>query len=71
MNILITGGTGFIGSSLCARLLENKHHIVVMTRHPETIKGNIQGITDLEQIEDRAGFDVVINLAGEPIADNR
>ena len=71
MNILITGGTGFIGSSLCSRLLEKKHQIVVLTRHPETIKKNIQGITDLEQIEDRAGFDVVINLAGEPIADNR
>ena len=71
MNILITGGTGFIGSNLCTRLLEKKYHIVVMTRRPETIKGNIKGITELEQIKDRVSFDVVINLAGEPIANNR
>ncbi len=71
MNILITGGTGFIGSKLCSRLLENKHDIVVMTRRPETIKGNIKGITTLEQIKDEMSFDVVINLAGEPIANKR
>ncbi len=71
MNILITGGTGFIGSNLCTRLLEKKYHIVVMTRSPETIKGNIKGIAELEQIKDRVSFDVVINLAGEPIANNR
>lgn len=71
MNILITGGTGFIGSNLCTRLLERKYHIVVMTRHPETIKGDIEGITGLELIKDRMSFDVVINLAGEPIADKR
>ena len=71
MNILITGGTGFIGSGLCARLLEKKHNIVVMTRCPEKIKGNIKGITELEQLKGQVNFDVVINLAGEPIADNR
>jgi len=71
MNILITGGTGFIGSSLCSRLLKNKHHIVVLSRHPEIIKGNIKGISELEQIKDQENFDVVINLAGEPIADKR
>lgn len=71
MNILITGGTGFIGSMLCSRLLENKHNVVVMTRLPETVKGNIKGITGLEQIDDRVIFDVVINLAGEPIANKR
>lgn len=71
MNILITGGTGFIGSMLCSRLLENKHNVVVMTRLPETVKGNIKGITGLEQIDDGVIFDVVINLAGEPIANKR
>ena len=71
MNFLITGGTGFIGSILCSRLLEKKHKIVVMTRRPETIKGDIKGITGLEQIKDKISFDVVINLAGEPIANKR
>lgn len=71
MNILITGGTGFIGTVLCNRLLERKYHVVVMTRHPETIKGDIEAITELEQVKGRINFDVVINLAGEPIANKR
>jgi nucleoside-diphosphate-sugar epimerase len=32
MNILITGGTGFIGSALCSRLLEGKHNIVLLSQ---------------------------------------
>ncbi|MFT4650148.1 MAG: hypothetical protein ACI8XX_000087 [Polaribacter sp.] len=71
MNLLITGGTGFIGSALCARLLEEKHHIVVLSRHPEAIKLPIKAVADLEQLTDDDIFDVVINLAGEPIANKR
>ena len=72
MNFLITGGTGFIGSKLCACLLEYQHNIVVLTRHPEKIKGNnIKGISQLEQLTAEISFDTVINLAGEPIADKR
>ena len=70
MNILITGGTGFIGSALCARLLEsNDHKINVLTRHPEKAKAPLQAITSLSQLQ--TDIDVVINLAGEPIADKR
>jgi uncharacterized protein (TIGR01777 family) len=71
MNLLITGGTGFIGSALCVRLLEEKHHIVVLSRHPEAIKLPIKAVADLEQLTDDDIFDVVINLAGEPIANKR
>ena len=71
MNLLITGGTGFIGSALCSRLLEEKHNIVVLSRHIEAIKPPIKAITDLEQLKDDDIFDVVINLAGEPIANKR
>ena len=34
MNILITGGTGFIGSRLCKKLIGN-HTLTVLTRNPE------------------------------------
>ncbi|MFT4606395.1 MAG: hypothetical protein ACI9V8_000546 [Urechidicola sp.] len=71
MNLLITGGTGFIGSALCSRLLEEQHNIVVLSRHPEAIKPPIRALTDLEQLKDDDIFDVVINLAGEPIANKR
>ena len=68
MNILITGGTGFIGSFLCKRLLENKHDIVILSRNPEAVKSPIKGISNLKQLEIDESFDIIINLAGEPIA---
>lgn len=71
MKILITGGTGFIGSVLCSRLLEAEHEVVVLSRHAKTIEMPVQGISNLEQLSSDTFFDVVINLAGEPIADKR
>ena len=71
MNILITGGTGFIGTELCALLSRQHHTLVIKTRHPERLKGAIRGISGLHQLDASERFDVVINLAGEPIADKR
>jgi uncharacterized protein (TIGR01777 family) len=71
MDILLTGGTGFIGTELCAYLSDQHHKLVVKTRHPERIKGAIRGISSLDQLDGSENFDVVINLAGEPIADKR
>ena len=71
MNILIAGGTGFIGSALCSRLLEEQHNIVVISRHPELVKSPIRAISDIQQLSNADCFDAVINLTGEPIADKR
>ena len=71
MNILITGGTGFIGSALCDHLLAKQHTVTVVSRktvHKRTDIGFVQQIKDLDT---ESSFDVVINLAGEPIADKR
>ena len=35
--ILITGGTGFIGSALTKRLLAQNYEVTVLSRHPEII----------------------------------
>ena len=37
----VTGGTGFVGSRLVARLLENGHEIVLLTRDPRRVLGDI------------------------------
>lgn len=78
MNLVIAGGTGFIGSALCVRLLERGHSLILLTRlpSPATITSSKKWITWLpgstgiwEQAID--GADGVVNLAGEPIAARR
>ncbi len=71
MNFLITGGTGFIGSALCAHLCEQGHNIVVKARRPELLRTNMTSVRNLSEISADINFDVVINLAGEPIADKK
>ncbi len=41
MNILVTGGAGFIGSHLCERLLDKGHHVVCVDNLFTGSKGNI------------------------------
>jgi len=71
MRILITGGTGFIGTQLCQRLLQEQHQLLVLTRRPEQVPGPIEAIQNLDQLDAALYFDVVINLAGEAIAAKR
>ena len=76
MNILITGGTGFIGSELREMLLQKGHYLTVITRTPkeyenETAKNQkfISWKDDL--IAAMGKNDAVINLAGSPIFGKR
>ncbi|GBO90411.1 TIGR01777 family oxidoreductase [Marinobacter salsuginis] len=73
--ILITGGTGFIGHVLCRQLLARDYELTVFSRQPpETVKsscGRVEAVSDLQQLRSHPGYDAVINLAGEGIADKR
>ena len=72
---LITGGTGFIGSTLLPRLVEAGHQATVLTRKPDQYAGRfgdaIEFIASFDEIESSAFFQAVINLAGEGIGDKR
>lgn len=74
MNFLITGGSGLIGSRLVAKLIA-EHQVSVLTRNvagTEKMLGTEPNyISDLDQLTDLNAFDVVINLAGEPIVSKR
>ena len=69
MHILITGGTGLIGTAVCRALHTRGHQLTVLTRQeraPET------GVTFVTALQDCAGgVDAVINLAGAGLADKR
>jgi len=71
--ILMTGGTGLIGSALCKLLLAQGHHVTVLSRSMETVNIKcgtpVDAIESLADINDDIAIDWVINLAGEPIAD--
>ena len=70
MQVLITGGSGFIGQNLCQELLRNGMHPIVLTRVPNrTAKIFSQHEVDiLSYDDDLPPCEVVINLAGESIA---
>ncbi len=73
--LLITGGTGFIGQLLCPELTSRGYNLSVLSRqdagHVRAVCGRVEAVTDLKNLEGHAGFDAVINLAGEGIADKR
>ncbi|GJH43227.1 TIGR01777 family oxidoreductase [Pasteurella canis] len=75
MQILITGATGLIGSTLITHLLELGYQITALVRSPDKARiqlpPKVQLISSLTQYNDLNQFDAVINLAGEPIFTHR
>jgi len=74
MNYLITGGTGLIGQKVIAKLLQGDASITVLTRDINKAKNILPRevkFTESLSIADIENNDIVINLAGEPIADKR
>jgi uncharacterized protein (TIGR01777 family) len=79
MQIVMTGGTGFIGRPLCAALCQEGHRVTILTRRIEAQRSSDSTVTAIEWNGREAGAwerclegaDAVINLAGAPIADGR
>ena len=70
--LLITGGSGFIGSRLVPVLLDQGHDITVLTRNPDKTALHFNhAVTTIDKLNDAEPFDVVINLAGQGITDKR
>ncbi len=59
MKIVVSGGSGFIGSSLVARLRERGDEVVVFSRNPGPLMTHVHEA------------DAVVNLAGENLAHGR
>lgn len=71
-NILITGGTGLVGTKLTNLLVANKHNVRILSRNPKEkneFSWDIsKGFIDVNAITD---IDYIIHLAGAGIADKR
>jgi len=73
--ILVTGGTGLIGSTLCNALIDRGDAVVGLTRDPARASKTLPRVEwhGWEAVRERppreafAGVDAVVNLAGEPI----
>ncbi len=80
MRVLVTGGTGLIGSALVRSLLEDDSKVVVLTRSPERTQAAVPSGVRLQKWDGvstdgwghlASDVDAIVNLAGEGIADGR
>ena len=70
MRILMTGGTGFIGTALVTALRESGHQVLVLSRVARAdVDESLRYVRALDQID--GAIDAVINLAGASLADRR
>lgn len=74
MNILISGGSGFIGSALTKSLTQDGHKVWILSRSPAMAKtwNGVQalgwdGYSSQGWLEVFEGMDAVVNLAGETV----
>lgn len=79
MNVLVTGGAGFIGSHLCRRLINDGHHVVAIDNCSNGSITNLRGLESnsnfafyefdvnniirLKGVFDKHPFDMVFHLA--------
>jgi uncharacterized protein (TIGR01777 family) len=79
MHILITGGTGMIGTHLTDMLLAKGYQVTILTRNTNEVKRKLAGVTyadwDIKKqtIDQKAitSADHIIHLAGAGVADQR
>ena len=79
MRIIITGGSGLIGTELTKVLIQNDHEVIILSRNPENasdLPDGAQAVAWDGKTADGWGelveeTDAIVNLAGESIAGER
>jgi len=71
MRVLVTGGTGFIGTALTEALLANGAAVTVLSRTSHGDQTRCRFIRSLDEIAATERLDAVINLAGASLAARR
>lgn len=78
MRVMITGGTGLIGTALVDSLIKDGHEVLVLTRDPERQSGKAHVTFIAWDGKTASGWghwvnevDVIVNLAGENLSTGR
>ena len=80
MRVIITGGTGLIGSHLAASLAKDGHEVIVLSRHPARHRQDVPQGVRAEEWDARSaagwghladGAGAIVNLAGENLSAGR
>jgi uncharacterized protein (TIGR01777 family) len=75
VNVLVTGGTGFIGGALCNRLLAGGHAVSVLTRErqraEQLLQGKVAAIESLDELPRETAPEAIVNLAGLSLGSGR
>lgn len=80
MNVLVTGGAGFIGSIISEKLLEYKHNVVVLDnlevghedavpKEAKFIQGDIADISLVKGVLKKNKIEVVMHMAADALAE--
>ena len=75
MKVFITGGTGFVGTTLTQKLAQDGNEVTLLTRSVKSHPAALQGVSYVEGDPTQKGVwqekvadqDVIINLAGASI----
>ncbi len=80
MKVVVTGGSGFIGSTLIPMLIVEGHEVVLLTRSPDSVRSRVDQRVKVEEWDGKThgawsshieSADAVLNFAGESIAGKR
>lgn len=71
MRILLTGGTGFIGTALTGALLARGDELIILSRGAHALRAGCRFVRSLDEIPATEPLDGVINLAGASLAARR
>lgn len=75
MKVLVTGGTGFIGTALCTRLEAEGHAVTVLSRDPvrarEHFQGKVDSVGSMDELGAHNAPEGIVNLAGQNLGSHR
>lgn len=71
MNVLVTGGTGFVGRRLVEMLIERGDRVTIVTRTPDAVREPQPRVTYAAWLPDVSTFDAIVHLAGESVIGKR